>query len=256
MSRALSALALLAMGCATVKARPPPPTTRLELSGARATWRPFTDASVCDAEPRFLLDELLSVNEVLKRFLRDTAGDESSEWPERQVALVEEGGRVLPLMMREHERNLALVERCSFASHAGYPVVLERGRKFINDVRERLDEAPRLIETVKRRRALETWHQQRLSTQDAARRTCPSARLGAAVVYFAWRDEAGVSSWLFCDGAAVSKAGDEAPRVELPPTELSRGKRVPEKTYLQAVARYPAESIFAPPPEVASRGAP
>ncbi len=252
MWRVVCLLALL--GCAP--SRPALRAERLDFNGVRASWRPFTDAAVCDAEPRFLLDELLSVNEVLKRFLRDTAGDATASWPDAQVTLVDEGRATLPRVMTEHERTLGLVARCEFADRAGYPVVLERGRELLADTRRRLEEAPAVIAEVKRRRALEAWQQQRLSSQDAARRTCPAARLGAAVVYFAFRDEAGLTSFLFCDGAAVTSRAGEAPRVEPAPLELTRGRRIGEKVYLAAAARFPAEAILAPPPEAVSHRAP
>ena len=241
------------LGCATP--RPPPRAERLDFNGVRAAWRPFNDGAICDAEPRFLLDELLSVNELLKRFLRDTEGDAAAPWPDAQVALVDEGRRTLPPVMATHERNLRLVAACEFSGRAGYPVVRERGAELLADVKGRLEEAPRVIAEVRRRRALEAWTQQRLSSQDAARRGCP-ARGGATTLYFAWRDERGVTSYYFCDGATVTSGGSEGPRFEPAPAELGRGRRPTEKQYHLAVERFPREAILAPPPEAVSAGGP
>lgn len=252
MWRVLPLLALA--GCATP--RPAPRGEHLDFGGVRATWRPFVDNGICEAEPRFLRDELLSVNEVLKRFLKDSEGDAAAPWPDAQVKLVADAQTALPPVMEVHERNLRLVAGCEFHTSGGYPVVLERGDELLRDVRARLKEAPLVIAEVRRKRAMDTWNQQRLSSQDSARRTCPPPRPGAAVLYFAFRDAAGLTSYFFCDGAAVMKREGEAPRLEPAPFQPKRGKRVTEKAYLAATDKYPAEAVVVPPPEALAPAAP
>jgi hypothetical protein len=163
------------------------------------------------------------------------------------VALVEEGRVQLPPVMDAHEQNLDALERCAFKSSLGYPVVRERGRELLERTRTWLEEAPRVIARVRRQRALDEWNQQRLSSQDSARRNCPSARLGASVIYFAFKDEQGVTSYYFCDGAAVLQRTGESPRFEPAPVELSKGKRLTPKAYFTATERFPPEAILAPP---------
>lgn len=238
---------LTAAGCATVEKKPPVRPERLDWNGVRATWRTFEPGAICEAEPRFLLDELLSVNELLKRFLRDTEGGEDAPWTEAQVALVKDGRAQLPPVMEVHSRNLAELERCAFKETLGYPVVRKRGRELLERTRDWLDEAPRVIARVHRQRALEAWHEQRLSSQETARRNCPSARLGATVIYFAYRDPEGLTSFYFCDGAAVLQRSGESPKLEPAPVELAKGRRPTPKTYFAAAERFPAEAILSPP---------
>lgn len=240
-------LLLLATACVPAKRAAPLRPERLDWNGVRASWRDFPAGGICDAEPRFLLDELLSVNELLKRFLKDTEGEADAPWPDSQMALIDEGRERLPPVMDAHEQNLDQLERCAFRDGQGYPLVRRNGRQFIERTRRWLDEAPRVIAQVKRQRAREAWERERLATQEGARRTCPSARLGAATIYFAFRDDEGRTSFYFCDGASVLAREGAQPVFEPAPAELGRGKRTPEKTYLTAAQRYPKEAILTPP---------
>lgn len=253
-------LSFLAIGCKTTK--PAPPLNRLELSGGVATWRAYgapDKASICDAEPRFLLDELASVNGALSRFLDATATPEGTAvkdaWPDEKIERFDEGLEGLPDLLTQHESNVKQASECGFAKTGGYPRLLERSRELAKDARARLDTVPKEIAQARAARALEKWQRDRLDAQEAARRECP-AKSSSPVLYFAFTDEQGVTQWLFCDGASVTQAGQGEPTFEAAPTELVKGKRAPKPAaYLAAAKKYPAESINkAPAPAPSSSG--
>lgn len=239
---------VLVAGCKTTK--PSPPLNRLELSGGVATWRAYgaaDQAAICDAEPRFLLDELASVNGALTRFLDATATPEGTApkdaWPDEKIERFEDGLAALPELLTQHEANARQASACAFAKTGGYPRLLERARKLVKDARERLDVVPKEIARARAARALEQWRRERLDAQEAARRECP-AKSFSPVLYFAFTDEHGVTQWLFCDGASVTQAGQGEPTFEAAPTELVKGRRAPKPAaYLAAAKKHPAESI-------------
>lgn len=238
----------LFVGCATAK--PAPALNRLELAGGIATWRAYGNpdkAGICEAEPRFLLDELASVNGVLNRFLEATATPEGTAprdaWPDEKIARFEEGLEGLPDLLTQHEANVRLAQGCAFATSGGYPKLLERARELSRQARTRLEVVPKQIAQARAASAFEQWQKERLEAQDAARRECP-AKPGAPLVYFAFTDERGVTQWLFCDGASVTQSGTGEPTVEPAPAELWKGKRPPKPAAYQAAAKkFPAEAI-------------
>lgn len=218
---------------------------RFDFAGTRATYRVFTDASVCEAEPQFLADELLSVNEVFKRFLRDTPDSSNDAWTDAQFALMEDGLAKLPPLLDTHRTHVTLIGRCGFAKQGAWPEMLSRADTLLDGARARLDVGPILMKEVRRRTALAEWNRQRLEQQESARRSCP-AKLGAATIYFAYRDEAGRTSYLFCDGALVTVTDGE-PKLEPAPAELVGRKAPPAKAYLSAVERYPKAAVLTSP---------
>lgn len=254
-------LLFLAAGCKTTK--PAPALNRLELSGGVATWRAYgapDKAGICDAEPRFLLDELASVNGALSRFLDATATPEGTAvkdaWPDEKIEKFEDGLKALPDLLTQHESNVKQAGECSFAKTGGYPLLLKRSRELAKDARTRLDTVPREIAQARAARALETWQRERLDAQEAARRGCPT-KSSSPVLYFAFTDEQGVTQWLFCDGASVTQPGQGEPTFEAAPSELTKtkGRRPPKPAwYLSAAKKYPAESINKAPAPAPSSG--
>lgn len=242
----------LALGCMLSCSTAPRKTVhaehpeRLDFNGTRASWRVFTDDSICEAEPRFLRDELLSVNELLKRFVARAEADDKAPWPAADVALIAEAQRVLPEVISQHAENLAQVQRCAFRETAGYPSVIERGLAFVAQSKALLESAPQVIARVKARRAYAVWDASRLASQESARRLCPTKATRQPVLYFAFRDESQRTSWLFCDGVAVLKTADHEPEVEMPPAELGRRTRR-AADYLRLASEYPKSTIVAPP---------
>lgn len=256
---ALLLLTVLATGCRTPK--PAPSLNRLELSGGVATWRAYGNpdkASICEAEPRFLLDELASVNGALTRFLdstetpKDTAPKDA--WPDEKIDQFEEGLKALPDLLTQHEANVKQAADCAFAKTGGYPLLLKRSRELAKDARGRLDTVPNEIAQARAARALEKWQRERLDAQEGARRGCPSKPSTAPQVYFAFTDERGTTEWLFCDGALVRQEGGE-PAFEPAPAEIWKGKRAPKPAaYLAAAKKYPAESISKAPAAAPASG--
>lgn len=247
-----AAVALVVSACATTP-KPAPALKRLEWGGSVATWRAYgvpEKAGICDAEPRFLLDELASVNGLLNRFLvamqtPDGVAPEAA-WPEEKIERFEEGAQVLPPALEQHELNVRAAGRCAFATSGGFPKLLERSEALVRDVRARLESVPRELEKARAAHALEAWRKQRLSSQEAARQTCPS-RTPKPRVYYAWVDEAGVTRWLFCDGAQATQEGGGEVHVEHAPAELVRGRRPTSAAYLAAAKAWPEASIERPP---------
>ncbi|MEW6430029.1 MAG: hypothetical protein AB1730_00865 [Myxococcota bacterium] len=254
-------LAFLSTGCRTPK--PAPSLNRLELSGGVATWRAYGDpdkASICEAEPRFLLDELASVNGALTRFLDATTTPEGTAvkdaWPDEKIDQFEEGLKALPDLLTQHEANVKQAADCAFAKTGGYPLLLKRSRELAKDARGRLDTVPKEIAQARAARALEQWQHERLDAQEAARRGCPSKPSSSPLVYFAFTDDRGVTEWLFCDGALVRQEGQGEPAFEAAPSEIWKGKRAPKSAaYLAAAKKYPAESISKAPAGAPASGA-
>ncbi|MDP1827513.1 MAG: hypothetical protein Q8L48_29855 [Archangium sp.] len=244
---------LLLASCAPVRpvvTRHVVPSELFDFGGVRATVRHFPGDSICEAEPRFLLDEVSSVNGLLRRFLEDVPGGGDAEWTELAMARAAEGAERLPRLLGVHGRTLDAAGRCAFATTGAWPSLLTRGRGLIEQTRARLEAAPGEVRAVRQARALAAWRAERLAQQDSARRACPPRPRGA-VIYFAWR-EGPLTTWLFCDGAQVTREGAGRPRVEAPPAELGRA-RATEAAYQAAVGRFPAGAVVAPPVEAASR---
>jgi hypothetical protein len=216
-----------------------------DFAGARATVRDFPPGTICEAEPRFLLDELSSVHSLLNSFLRKVpGGTEDEAWPDAAIALAEEASSRLPPLLDLHGRSLATAAGCEFSKLGAWPTLLGRGRELLHEVKARLESAPAEIAQVRQARAMAQWHQERLAQQDSARRACPR-KPGAAIVYFAWR-EGGLTTWLFCDGARLTRDGQQRPELEPAPAELLKGKRPSESAYQSAAGRYPAGAVLDP----------
>lgn len=241
--RMLRLLPLLVFGaCATAK--PQLTSEVVDFGGVRASMRDFPGGTICEAEPRFLMDELASVNALLRRFLQDAPQGVDADWSDAGIALIAEGQERLPALLERHARSLAAVGRCEFGRSGAFSGLVERGQDFIAKTRARLAAAPGELAAVKQARALAEWKQRRAEQQEGARRSCPSKPTSR--IYFAWL-EGQRTTWLFCDGALVTRDESGPASVELPPDGFSKGKRPTEAVYLAAVKRYPAEAVVAPP---------
>ncbi|MBL8950413.1 MAG: hypothetical protein JNK82_06530 [Myxococcaceae bacterium] len=240
MTRALP-LVVLATACAH---REPPPLTTVHLAGAAVTYRPWGGPRVCEAEPRFLLDELTAVNSGLQRWLKRAGGDAPSEWSESRIAEVEAWAATLDQLVREHTVDLESLARCDFADAPGYAYVRKRGAELLGAVERRRQELGRLYERARAVRQRDAWERGINAERSAARRECPS-RSPQPRVFFAWRDDEGVTRWLFCDGVSVEQTPQGSPVLLEPET---RGRqRFTEAQYLDAVRSYPAARVSAAP---------
>lgn len=241
--RAGAGLLLLAVACAHGE---PPPLASRQLAGGTVTYRAWGGPSICEAEPRFLLDELTAVNSALQRWLDRARGDAPAAWPESRIAEVTASAEPLGELTREHALNLEALGGCSFADSAGYPFVRRRGSELLARVRQREQELPRVHAAARTARALEAWVRGLDAERSAARRTCPT-RFTQPLVFFAWRDADGVTHWLFCDGASIEQPAG-GPRVLLQGGDSVRGKsRFSDQQYLDAAQKFPAARVSAPP---------
>ncbi|MDP2269999.1 MAG: hypothetical protein Q8K32_04645 [Archangium sp.] len=249
-SRAVSwSLWLLLGACAPVKksvVRPQP----FDFGGVRAHQRAFAGEAICEAEPRFLLDELSSVNGLLKTFLKAVPEGSAAAWAEGAVSLLDEGATRLPPLLQVHAEGLAALKGCAFAATGAWPALIDRGQALIDQTRRRLVSAPEALRVLQAARALEAWRKERLTQQEAARRACPRKPGPSPRVYFAWR-EGPLTTWLFCDGAQVTREGQRPPQLEAAPEEFTRGRRPAAGAYLGATGRFSGAAIMSAPGEEA-----
>lgn len=224
--KALFLIAAVASGCVL---RPPTPP-RLEtytLGPVKANYRAYKGASsgICDAEHRWLSDELAAVNTLFSRYLAESEGDVDGEWKQARLDLLEEATQSMPAIVQIHEDNLNELEGCSFKRKGLLPQIRGRGRELIALTRERLEFTPKLVAYVRAREARADWIRDRPAQEIKAKEVCePKPKKGELVLYYAWRDDEGKTRFLFCDGAIMTT--DKAGATEfVPPPGLSRWQR-------------------------------
>ena len=221
----------------------------VEVAGGRASYRAYGApgaAGMCDAEPRFLVDELSSVNGLLTRFLDASDLPTDQRWTERQVSLVDGALAQLPKTLDDHRRNLKLLKQCRFEAAGGLAYAAQRGQELLPQVEARLAELPARRAATERKAALEDWKAALPDRRSAAKGRCP-AKNTRPFIYFAWRDPGGTQTWLFCDGATLREDSAGATQYE-PPLGRRPSRRAPtEKDYLTAAANYPAVDVERPP---------
>lgn len=244
-------LPLVLAGCATT--RPPLALQEVEIAGGRAAYRDYRVAPdrLCSAEPRWLLDELVAVNGVLRRFV-DAVGE--GELGLRQRRLLEEGEKTLPEVLAAHEASLNGVERCSFANQGGLTAARESGGEYLKQVRALLASAPERIARAEAVEQLRAWRANLPRMQFEAQAGCD--KRNPRRIYFAWEQENGTRTFAFCDGASVTQRGGDKPLWIPPENAPTRGRYAPkEGQYLEAVQRYSLELMSRPPsvPEVTAR---
>jgi hypothetical protein len=219
----------------------------------RASYRDYAGSriSICTAEPRWLQDQLTSVNGVLNRWLEATARAPEETWTHDELSLLEEGARTLPPLVDVHAQNLADVGRCSFAKDRVYPHLRERGAELVAAARARIEQAPRLQAHILAREALALWREERPMREGEARNRCPPKPNPRArpVVYYAWEAEDGRVSWLFCNGARViTPPGGGEPEFDPPPGMHPRdARRIQPRPHIDAAVDYPPEGVDRPP---------
>lgn len=240
----------LLAGCLAHQSLPKPPPNVVEVAGGRATWREYGGhrvAGICDAEPRFLLDELTGFDALLKRFLDKAAGDEPNDWPEARIEGVEEWVSQLEPAVAQHEKNLARVRRCAFARTSGYPWLLERSGTLLAAFHARVPELTDVVHGARLARQVAEWNVRVRDEERSRRLGCP-ARARTPTVYFAYRDVGDVTHWYFCDGATASGHTGREPAVEDLPLAPSNGqRRFTKKDYLLAAKKIGADEVLSPP---------
>lgn len=248
----LTALGTALSACAS---HPAPPVQHYTLGMSRADYRDYggSKSDPCDAEQRWLTDELTAVNGLLARFINGTeqlatktlAADHA-----QQVELLTEARTSLPKVMDVHEANLRGLARCGFKDKGAFPEISRRGQELLKEARERLSASDALLAAAAVRTAQEKWKEESPQRENTARGTWCTAnpKLGEATVFYARQDLAGNTAWHFCDGARVEqRSGAEPAFVE--PEDLNRKDRrkVQPPRYLEAAANFPFEEIDRPP---------
>ncbi|MFP2898819.1 hypothetical protein [Corallococcus sp. 4LFB] len=146
LARSIALLGLGAVfgGCAAKQA---PPVQRYALGMSRAEYRDYAGAkaSPCDAEPRWFQDELTAVNGLLARFIKETeqAMDPKALEHAKQLALLEEGLRTLPPVLKVHEANLQALKACDFRRAGAFPDLAQRGATLLTEARDLMALGPR-----------------------------------------------------------------------------------------------------------------
>ncbi|MFP2912610.1 hypothetical protein ACLESD_47875, partial [Pyxidicoccus sp. 3LFB2] len=225
----LQRLVLMGVGVAlgACAARPAPPVQRYVLGMSRAEYRDYrgTKVTPCDAEPRWLADELTTVNGLLSRFLRETEQLPAVDAPEHgaRVALLQEATRTLPPLLEVHGGTLRGLEQCGFRRSGAFPEIAQRGAELVAATKARLAQAPAALEAAALNEARRQWKEQAPQREATARGTwCPDPpKVGQPDVYYAREEADGRTAWRFCDGHRVERAPGGEPQL-IEPEGLTR----------------------------------
>ncbi|WP_163866319.1 hypothetical protein [Myxococcus eversor] len=255
----LTALGTALSACAS---RPAPPVQHYTLGMSRADFRDYGGAKSdpCDAEQRWLNDELTAVNGLLARFVNGTEQLSNPRALEhaQQVELLKEAQASLPKVLDVHEGNLRGLARCGFKDKGAFPEISRRGQELLKEARARLAESDAVLAAAALRTAQEKWKEETPQRESTARGTWCTAnpKVGEATVFYARQGLAGGTTWHFCDGARVEQAAGAEPTF-VEPEDLNRRERrkVQPPRYLEAAANFPAEEIDRPPDGSAPKSA-
>ncbi|NMO20881.1 hypothetical protein HPC49_36695 [Pyxidicoccus fallax] len=242
--------------------RPAPPVKSYTLGMSRADYRDYAGARAnpCDAEPRWLSDELTAVNSLLSRFLRETENAARPEAPEHEqhVALLQEAMKTLPPVLAVHRGTLAKLPECGFRRSGAFPEIARRGAELVEAAGTRLTDAPRTLAAAQRKEAVRKWKEEGPAREASARGNwCPEKpQVGQAVAYYVRMDADGRTVAHFCDGHRVEQVSGGEPQL-IEPEGLSRAmrRRVQPKAYLDAAANFPPEEMDRHPDLVPAKAA-
>jgi hypothetical protein len=241
----LSLCALLS-ACAAKQA---PPLQRYTLGMGRAEYRSYGGAkALCEAEPRWLADELSSFNGVLSRFLSGTEQAAQPEAPEHagHLALLEEGSRTLGPVLEVHAQNLRALPACGFHRSGAFPSIAQRGAELVKAAKARLEGAPGALAAAGQRKSQRQWEAEAPAREAQAKQTWCSANVtvGSGDLYFARQYPNGRTEWLFCDGLRVEQLPPGEPTLVTPEGINRRDRRrIQPLKYLEAAKAYPPEEI-------------
>jgi hypothetical protein len=223
------------------------PVQQYSLGTSRAEYRDYTGArtNICDAESRWLSDELSGVNGLLARFLSSTeqAKDPKAAEHAQQVELLKEAAGSLGKVLDVHQANLKAVQSCGFAKSGAFPELTKRGTELVELSRARLAEASTVVAVEEAQRK---WQEEAPQREQTARQTwcAKNPEVGSTDVYYARMFADGRTEWLFCDGHIVQSAGGAEPTLVSPEGLSAKDKRkVKPPRYYEAARGYPAEEI-------------
>ncbi|MFY1826678.1 hypothetical protein ACN47A_12240 [Myxococcus fulvus] len=255
-------LAALGASLSACASRPAPPVLHYSLGISRADYRDYggAKANPCDAEQRWLSDELTAVNGVLARFVNGTDKLDTPASPDhaQQVELLKEAQQTLPPVLAVHENNLRGLSRCGFKDKGAFPEIARRGGELVKEARSRLSDADSVLTAVSLRQAQDQWKEESPQREATARGTWCTAepKIGEATVFYARAGLDGTFRWHFCDGSLVEqRAGAEPTYVEPEGLNKRDRRRIQPPRYLEAAANFPAEEIDRPPETGAPKSA-
>jgi hypothetical protein len=247
----------LALVACTKKRVAPPPGTEAKLGGMGASYRvKWGFTSPCDVDPRTLTDDARSASSMLSAFLDQTSTPPQSSWSAEQLALYEAALRELPPLLDANEVVLRNVSRCAFTEADGARAALTQLSPLVPPARKRLEEATDAVPVIKAGLAVAAWKTALpQAINDARDQWCtPKPKPD---IFYAYEDEAGVTEWLFCDGARVTAAQSSKPEFKGPSDAAAKkpGKKLDGKKYLEGAATYPSSEVQHAPKLPAAKAA-
>jgi hypothetical protein len=260
-SRKLWIVGGMSLALGACAARKVAPVQQYSLGMARADYRDYTgaQANICDAEPRWLTDELSAVNGLMTRFLSETEQVKNPRSVDyaRSVELLKEASGSLEKVLKVHQSNLQAMQKCGFAKSGAFPDIAKRGAELMEQSRARLAAGGQLValEDLQRK-----WKEEAPQREQAARQTwcAKTPEVGSTDLYYARKYADGRTEWLFCDGHVVQSAANGGEPTLVSPEGLSARDRrkVKPPRYLEAAQGYPAEEVDKQPTSVADAAAP
>lgn len=254
-SRKLWIVGGMSLALGACAARKPAPVQQYSLGVARADYRDYTgaQANICDAEPRWLTDELSAVNGLMTRFLSETEQVKNPQSVDyaRSVELLKEASGGLEKVLTVHQNNLQALQKCGFAKNGAFPDLSKRGADLVEQSRARLAEGGQLLALEELQRK---WKEEAPQRQQAARQTwcAPTPEVGSTDLYYARKHADGRTEWFFCDGHVVQSATGGEPSLVSPEGLSTRDRRkVKPPRYLEAAQGYPVEEMDKQPTSVA-----
>jgi hypothetical protein len=236
------------------------PVQRYSLGLSRADYRDYVAArsDICDAEPRFLTDELSAMNGLMDRFLSSTdqAKNPNSVDHARHVELLKEASGSLDKVLDVHQSNLRALQKCRFAKSGAFPQLAQRGHELVEQSRARLREGGELLALQE---AQGKWKEEAPQREQTARQTwcAKTPEVGSTDVYYARQFADGRTEWLFCDGHVVQSAAGGEPTLVSPEGLSAKDRRkVKPPKYLEAAQGYPQEEVDKQPTAVGGNSPP
>lgn len=223
----------------------PPPSTMFEMGDMRTPIVDYreSEAPICAAEPRWLVDEIMNVNNVLDRFLDRTDPSRALTWTDGQRSLAIDGRAMLPDLVDVHVSNLQLLSKCGIANWQSLPRLRERGLELSAAVTERLPQISLVLEYIDAQVVLEAWDADYATRKQRAESIGCQSRGTSEEIYYAQLSADGVTQWYFCNGALVSRRAGSEPDFTPP-----RGaRRVRSSDYMRKAREFPTENIVVAP---------
>jgi hypothetical protein len=213
--------------------------------------------SPCDVEPRTITDDARSASALISAFLDKTSTSPRGTWSAEQLALYEAALRELPALLDANGVVLRNVSDCAFTEADGARAALAQLSPLVPLARKRLDEATEAIPVIKAGLAIAAWKTALPEAINEARSQWCTPK-PKPDIFYAYEDEAGVTAWLFCDGARVTATPGSKPEFRDPAVEVAAkkpAKKLDGKKYLEGAASYPASEVQRAPKLPAAKAA-